>query len=48
MAMSHLVPLLEFNRVGDHAAPVVADEVDLAAEVIDQGEGVGGEGVEVV
>jgi hypothetical protein len=26
----------------------VADEVDLAAEVIDQGEGVGGEGVEVV
>jgi len=32
----------------NHAAPVVADEVDLAAEVIDQGEGVGGEGVEVV
>jgi hypothetical protein len=26
----------------------VADEVDLAAEAIDQGEGVGGEGVEVV
>ena len=36
------------HGVGDHAAPVVADEVDLAAEVIDQGEGVGGEGVEVV
>jgi hypothetical protein len=26
----------------------VADEVDLAAEAIDQGDGVGGEGVEVV
>jgi hypothetical protein len=26
----------------------VTDEVDLAAEAIDQGEGVGGEGVEVV
>ena len=36
------------DSVGDHAAPVVADEVDLAAEAIDQGEGVGGEGVEVV
>src|SRR5438093_9521236 len=36
------------HGVGDHAAPVVADEVDLAAEAIDQGEGVGGEGVEVV
>ena len=36
------------HGVGDRAAPVVADEVDLAAEAIDQGEGVGGEGVEVV
>ena len=36
------------HGVGDHAAPVVADEVDLAAEAIDPGEGIGGEGVEVV
>jgi hypothetical protein len=36
------------HGVGDLAAPVVADEVNLAAEAIDQGEGVGGEGVEVV
>jgi hypothetical protein len=36
------------HGVGDHAAPVMADEVDLAVEAIDQGEGVGSEGVEVV
>ncbi|HEV8429934.1 MAG TPA: hypothetical protein VGQ41_18680 [Pyrinomonadaceae bacterium] len=36
------------HGVGDLAAPVVADEVDLAAKAIDQGEGVGGESVEVV
>jgi hypothetical protein len=36
------------HGVGDLAAPVVADEVDLAAEAIDQGAGVGGERVEVV
>ena len=36
------------HGVGDLAAPVVADEVNLAAEAIDQGEGVGGECVEVV
>ena len=31
------------HGVGDRADPVVADEVDLAAEAIDQGDGVGGE-----
>ena len=36
------------HGVGDLASPVVADEVNLVAEAIDQGEGVGGEGVEVV
>src|SRR5213082_3019034 len=36
------------HGVSDRAAPVVANQVDLAAEAIDQGEGVGGEGVEVV
>jgi hypothetical protein len=36
------------HGVGDLASPVVADEVNLAAEAIDQGEGIGGEGVEVV
>src|SRR4029453_12230779 len=36
------------HGVGDLAAPVVADDVNLAAEAIDQGEGGGGEGGEVV
>ena len=31
------------HGVGDRADPVVADEVDLAAVAIDQGDGVGGE-----
>jgi hypothetical protein len=30
------------HGVGDLASPVVADEVNLVAEAIDQGEGVGG------
>ncbi len=36
------------HGVGDRAAPVVADEIDLAAEATDQSDGVAGEGVEVV
>jgi len=36
------------HGVSDRAAPVVANQVNLAAEAIDQGDGVGGEGFEVV